>query len=161
MTAYIIRRFLYAVPILIGVNLITFVLFFVVNTPDDMARMHLGDKRVSIDAVEKWKSARGYDKPLLWNAAAAGAEKMTDTIFYRHSLRLFLFDFGNSDSGRNISYDVYQRMWPSLSITLPVLFLGLFVYIAFGLTLAFFRASYIDLWGVVLCVVMMSISGLF
>ena len=42
MTAYIIRRFFYAIPILIGVNIITFLLFFVVNTPDDMARMHLG-----------------------------------------------------------------------------------------------------------------------
>ena len=36
---YIARRILYAIPILIGVNLITFALFFVVNTPDDMARM--------------------------------------------------------------------------------------------------------------------------
>ena len=38
MLAYIIRRIAYAVPILIGVNLITFVLFFSVNKPDDMAR---------------------------------------------------------------------------------------------------------------------------
>ena len=42
MLRYIIRRLLYAIPILIGVNLITFALFFVVNTPDDMARMQLG-----------------------------------------------------------------------------------------------------------------------
>jgi peptide/nickel transport system permease protein len=47
MLAYIIRRALYAIPILIGVNLITFALFFVVNTPDDMARMQLGTKRVT------------------------------------------------------------------------------------------------------------------
>ena len=42
MIAYIIRRLLYAIPILIGVNLITFALFFVVNPPDQMARLHLG-----------------------------------------------------------------------------------------------------------------------
>ena len=47
MINYILRRIIYALPILIGVNIITFVLFFVVNTPDDMARMHLGMKRVS------------------------------------------------------------------------------------------------------------------
>ena len=47
MLNYIIRRMLYAIPILIGVNLITFTLFFVVNTPDDMARMQLGIKRVT------------------------------------------------------------------------------------------------------------------
>ena len=33
MLAYILRRLLYAIPILIGVNLLTFALFFVVNTP--------------------------------------------------------------------------------------------------------------------------------
>ena len=63
MMAYIIRRLLYAIPILIGVNLITFVLFFTVNTPDDMARMHLGMKRVTPEAIEKWKQERHYDKP--------------------------------------------------------------------------------------------------
>ena len=33
MFAYIIRRVLFALPILIGVNFITFALFFMVNTP--------------------------------------------------------------------------------------------------------------------------------
>jgi len=33
---------LYAIPILVGINLLTFLLFFLVNTPDDMARMQLG-----------------------------------------------------------------------------------------------------------------------
>ena len=64
MTAYVVRRILYAIPILIGVNLITFLLFFVVNTLDDMARMQLGAKRVTPEAIEKWKAERGYDKPM-------------------------------------------------------------------------------------------------
>ena len=59
MIGYIVRRILYAIPILIGVNLITFALFFVVNTPDDMARMQLGAKRVTADAIDKWKIERG------------------------------------------------------------------------------------------------------
>ena len=65
MLSYIVRRILYAIPILIGVNLLTFALFFVVNTPEDMARMQLGAKRVTPEAIEKWKAERGYDKPLL------------------------------------------------------------------------------------------------
>ncbi|MCB1965831.1 MAG: ABC transporter permease, partial [Candidatus Accumulibacter sp.] len=64
MLAYLVRRLLYALPILIGVNVITFALFFVVNTPDDMARMQLGVKRVTPEAIDKWKAQRGYDKPL-------------------------------------------------------------------------------------------------
>ena len=67
MLGYLLRRILYAVPILIGVNLLTFALFFVVNTPDDMARMQLGIKRVTPDAIAQWKQQHGYDKPLLLN----------------------------------------------------------------------------------------------
>ncbi|MBL1143174.1 MAG: ABC transporter permease [Proteobacteria bacterium] len=161
MMTYILRRIAYSIPILIGVNIITFVLFFVVNTPDDMARMQLGAKHVSEAAINKWKEERGYDKPILWNSEAQATEKITDTIFFQNSVKLFLFDFGSSDSGRDISYDISQRMWPSLSITVPSLILGLIAYITFGLILAFFRSSYIDVTGVILCVAMMSISGLF
>jgi peptide/nickel transport system permease protein len=159
--AYIARRLLYAIPILIGVNVITFLLFFVVNTPDDMARMHLGQKRVSEQAVETWKREHGYDRPLFVNAAAPGLGKLTDTIFFEKSLKLFRFDFGQSDSGRDIGHDISQRMWPSLAIAVPVLLVGLLVNIGVALLIVFFRATYVDLSGVVLCVVLMSVSGLF
>jgi len=159
--AYIIRRALYAIPILIGVNLITFALFFVVNTPDDMARLQLGAKRVTPEAIEKWKADHGYDKPLLYNREADGASKVTDTIFFEKSLAMFAFDFGRSDDGRDIAYEIRTRMWPSLALALPVFLVGLVVYIVFALIMAFFRATYVDVWGVVLCVAMMSISGLF
>ncbi|MEO5573355.1 MAG: ABC transporter permease [Gammaproteobacteria bacterium] len=161
MFAYIIRRVLYAIPILIGVNLITFVLFFVVNSPDDMARVHLGVKHVTEQAIGKWKAERGYDKPLLLNTAAAGSEKIMDTIFFDKSVALFGFEFGSADDGRDIGYDIRQRMWPSLAIALPTLIVGILVYLTFALLMAFFRATYIDIWGVVLCVILMSISGLF
>ena len=42
MTAYFIRRAIYGALILLGVNLLTFSLFFTLNTPDDMARLNLG-----------------------------------------------------------------------------------------------------------------------
>ena len=161
MIAYIIRRLLYAIPILIGVNLLTFALFFFVNSPDDMARVHLGGKRVTPEAIAKWKEDRGYNKPLLYNASGAGTEKLTGTIFYKHSLRLFALEFGRSDNGRNIGYDIRQRMWPSLAIALPIFLVGILVHITFAMLIAFFRGSYLDTAGVVLCVVMMSISALF
>ncbi|MGB5734444.1 MAG: ABC transporter permease [Thiohalocapsa sp.] len=161
MSAYIIRRLLYALPILIGVNLITFVLFFVVNSPDDMARMQLGDKRVTQQAIDGWKAEHGYDRPLLFNDQAGGLDKLTDTIFFQKSVKLFAFDFGSSDSGRDIGYDISQRMWPSLAIALPVLMVGLAINISYALMIIFFRATYIDFGSVILLVAMMSISGLF
>jgi len=159
--AYIIRRALYAIPILIGVNLITFLLFFVVNTPDDMARMQLGVRRVTSEAIEKWKAERGYDKPMLYNGRATGIGRLADTIFYEKSLRLFVFDFGNADDGRSIRHEILTRMWPSLALQLPVFLVGIVVYVTFALLMAFFRATYLDFWGVILCIAMMSISSLF
>ena len=161
MMAYILRRVLYAIPILIGINVITFVLFFVVNSPDDMARMQLGEKRVTQEAVDKWKHERGYDKPVLFNTQAEGMSIFTDTIFYEKSLRLFVFDFGVSDNGRDIAYDISQRMWPSLAIAVPVLIVGLLLNITYAMLIFFFRASYVVVLSVVLCVAMMSISTLF
>jgi peptide/nickel transport system permease protein len=161
MISYIIRRLLYAIPILVGVNVVTFTLFFVVNSPDDMARVQLGVKRVTPEAIQKWKEERGYDKPLFYNGAEAGAKRLTGTIFYEKSVKLFAFEFGRSDQGRDIGYDIGARMWASLAIAGPVFLLGLVAYVAFALLMALFRATYVDFWGVVACVTMMSISGLF
>jgi peptide/nickel transport system permease protein len=161
MLAYIVRRVLYAMPILIGVNLLTFALFFVVNTPEDMARMQLGTRRVTPEAIEKWKADHGYDKPLVWNAAAPGAGKLTQTIFFEKSARLFVFDFGASEDKRDIAHEIRTRMWPSLALAIPVFLVGIAVNITFAMFLAFFRATYLDFWGVTLCVAMMSISTLF
>ena len=161
MLAYVIRRLLYAIPILLGVNLITFALFFVVNSPDDMARMQLGVKRVSPEAIEKWKADRGYDKPLVWNAAAEGAGKLSETVFFQKSVRMFVGDFGRADDGRDIAREIRMRMGPSLAIAVPTFILGIVAAIGFALLLVFFRATALDLAGVVLCVAMMSISGLF
>jgi peptide/nickel transport system permease protein len=159
--AYIVRRALYAIPVLLGVNVITFVLFFVVNTPDDMARMFLGQKRVTQQQIEDWKRERGYHKPLFYNAQARGLGRVSDTIFVHKSLGLLRLDFGRSDSGREIGYDIRQRMWPSLAIALPTLLIGVGINISFALLIAFFRGSYLDLSGVVLSVILMSVSSLF
>lgn len=161
MIAYIIRRALYAIPILIGVNLITFILFFVVNSPDDIARSQLGERRITEQAIENWKAERGYDKPVALNAEAQGLDRITETIFFEKSLKLFAFDFGRSDSGRDIGHDISQRMWPSLAIAVPTLVVGILVNITFAMLIAFFRGSLLDFWGVVLCVVLLSISPLF
>ena len=162
MFAYIVRRLLYAIPILIGVNLLTFLLFFVVNTPDDMARMQLGARRVTPEAVEKWKEERGYNLPLVWNSKEESFfNKATKTIFTQKSAKLFVFEFGYSEDKRDIASEIQERMWPSLALAVPVFLVGLAVCITFALLMAFFRATYLDLWGVVLCVAMMSISTLF
>lgn len=163
MIRHILRRFGYGLLVLIGVNLFTFFLFFSVNTPDDMARLNIGGKRVTQEQIEKWKVERGYDKPLYWDAAQAGQAKLTHTILWERSASLMLLDFGRSDARQavNIGHEIKTRMGVSLQLALPLFILQVIISVSFALLLVFFRNSRIDFWGVVLCVVMLSISSLF
>ena len=163
MLNYLTRRTLYGVLILIGVNLATFFLFFTVNTPDDMARLNIGGKRVTQELIEKWKGERGYNKPLYWNETKAGSEKLTETIFWERSISLFTLQFGRADSesAGDIGDEVKRRMWVSVQLALPIFILQVIASVSFALLLVMFRHTRLDLAGVVLCVVMLSISGLF
>lgn len=158
---YLIRRILYAIPIIIGVNFLTFVLFFMMNSPEDMARLQLGEKHVTVQEIERWKHSKGYDKPLFINSSAKGHFIFTDTLFFNKSMRLFAFNFGSSNQGRDINLDVTERMWPSLALAVPSLFIGIIVNISFALWMIFFRESFLDTVGIAMCVAMMSISSLF
>lgn len=161
MIAYVSRRLLYGALILVGVNVLTFLLFFAVNTPDDMARLAIGGQRVSPQAVQRWKAERGYDKPLFYNGTEQGARRYTDTVFYQRSVPLLAMNFGVSDAGRDIGREIRTRMGPSLALALPTFILGLASSVAFALMLVYLRATRLDFWGVVACVAMLSISGLF
>jgi len=163
MGRFILRRLGYGLLILVGVNLLTFLLFFTVNTPDDMARLNIGGKRVTQEQIDKWKRERGYDRPLYWNDAEAGTARLTRTVLWERSVSLMALDFGRSDSARStdIGHEVATRMGVSLQLAVPLFVLQLIASIGFSLLLVFFRHSAIDFWGVVLCVLMLSISALF
>ncbi|SFZ99088.1 Oligopeptide transport system permease protein OppB (TC 3.A.1.5.1) [hydrothermal vent metagenome] len=161
MLAYIIKRILYAIPILIGVNLITFMLFFMVNSPDDMARSQLGAKHVTPQMIEAWKVDKGYDKALFINDKEEGLSRVTDTLFVQESLKLFTFNFGYSDANRDIGREIKDRMGPSLSIALPTFLIALITNISLALLLVLFRGSMLDTSMMIVAVMIMSVSGLF
>jgi peptide/nickel transport system permease protein len=163
MLNFTIRRVLYGILVLLGVNLATFFLFFTVNTPDDMARLNIGGKRVTPELIDKWKAERGYDKPLYVNEARDGSARYTDTIFWERSVSLFSFNFGRADSENSgdIGEEVARRMWVSMQLALPIFILQIIASTAFALLLVMFRHTRLDVWGVVACVLMLSISALF
>ncbi len=162
MVSYIIRRALYAVPIVLGVVAVTFTLFFVVNSPDDMARRILGDKADSPELVEQWKREHNYHLPLFRNADAEGVGQVTNTLFFQKCARLLIFDLGRSDvSDRPVGAEIRRRMGPSLAIAVPTFLIGLLVDISTSLIIAFCRGTYLDRWGTVMCVLLMSVSSLF
>lgn len=161
MIGYIFRRIVYGFFILLGVNALTFALFFAVNTPDDMARLSIGGRYVTQQAIDSWKKERGYDVPLIFNSAAEGTGKFTETIFFRRSAPLLAGDFGLSDTGRSINTEIKERAPASLALALPTFLLGVFVSVSFALILVMVRKTRLEWAGVAMSVTVMSISALF
>lgn len=154
MMAYIIRRLAYGVGVVLGVLFLLFVLFFAVTEPDDIARRALGDKAPP-EVIELWKANHGYDRPLWpW-------QDWDDNLLFDHYRRMLTFDFGLSDADDSPIIDrVVSGMGPSLTLSVPLLILGLLASIPLSLVVAFFRETYIDRMGVFLCVLAMSVSTL-
>jgi peptide/nickel transport system permease protein len=154
MGAYVIRRLVYGVGVVLGVLFLLFVLFFTITQPEDIARKALGDK-VPPEAIEIWLENHGYDRPLWpW-------QDWDDNLLFDHYRRMLTFDFGLSDADDSPIVDrIAVGMGPSLSLTVPLLVLGLLVAIPLSLLVAFFRETYIDRMGVFLCVLAMSVSTL-
>ncbi|MCF0252917.1 MAG: ABC transporter permease, partial [Duodenibacillus sp.] len=152
MIGYIARRIAYGFAVLLGVNLLTFMLFFAVNTPDDMARLSLGGRHVTPEAIERWKAARGYDAPLFFNGAGEGLGKLTQTVFWRRSAPLLKGELGLSDAGRSINQEIRERAGPSLALALPTFLLGVVVMVSFSLLLVLVRRTRLERAGLALSV---------
>jgi peptide/nickel transport system permease protein len=154
MGAYVIRRLLYGVGVVIGVLFLLFILFFTVTKPDDIARRALGEKAPP-EVIEQWKVNHGYDRPLWpW-------QDWDDNLLFDHYRKMLTFEFGLSDADDSPIIDrIVSGMGPSLALTVPLLVLGLSVAIPLSLLVAFFRETYIDRMGVFLCVLAMSVSML-
>ena len=162
MLIYIVRRLLYCVPIVLGVNLITFIMFFGITPPQRMAVQILGDKHVTQEDIETWLKERGYDLPRLWNAEAEGVQRLTQTIFFKKTASLLWFDFGVSDRDqRPIGRDIRQRIFPSLGIAVPIFIAQILTNIVIAMLVAFYRGTYLDVLALFVCVILMSISELF
>ncbi|MCC7519078.1 MAG: ABC transporter permease [Verrucomicrobiae bacterium] len=155
MRDYLIRRLLSAVPILIGVMLLTFVLFFVFQTPRAMALRILGPKAPA-EAIENWLHNRGYDKPRFLNLRPGA--RLWDSQFVNHLSALARFDLGHSDATGEPVLEMFKRgMVPSLLITVPVFVAGLCLAVGAALLLVMARESALDLAGALACVMMMSV----
>lgn len=148
MLRYVIRRLLYAFPTLVGVSVAVFLLFYVVSPPELIARKHISAKNPTKQQIQDWMREHGYDKPL-WQQAT------------KHISELTLYRFGVSDStGEDIWGRIRKGIGPTLMLASLVLVAAIITDIFLALFVAYFRGTYVDLWGVFLCVLLMSISYL-
>ena len=159
MLYYIIRRILLAVPTVLGVCIVTFLLFNVFASPEAVARKQLG-KNPTETQVKVWITAHGMDKPMFFNLKAAhdGRLHPLDSRFWNQMKELLLFQFPESDYlHENVGDLIKEKIGPSLTITVPAFLLSIIVTLPLALFVAYYRGTYLDKMAMFVCVILMSI----
>jgi peptide/nickel transport system permease protein len=142
---YTIKRLLYAIPILIGVTMVIFLLFNVVA--GDPTAVLLG-KHATSQQMAELRHELGLDKPMLM--------QYLDTL-----KSAFTLNFGRSWSTKqHIMQMIKGGAYASLTLSVPAFVLASLAAIAVALLAAFFRGTLLDRSLVVVSVVLMSISVL-
>lgn len=163
MAAYLLRRLGQGALTVLGVLFLLFLLFFQFADPRDVAERAVGEK-ARPEVIDQWLENHGYNKPHYWACEswrfwACGERTITDTLLYDHFSRMLRFDFGKSDADAvPITQRIREGAGPSMTVTVPLLILGLPVGLGVALLVAYFRDTYIDRAGVVLAVFAMSVS---
>jgi len=123
MLNYIIRRILVAIPTLLGITLVT---FLIINlAPGDPAQFQaqgVTDPKVSARVYEELRKYYGLDKPV-------------HVRYFEWLGRLVRLDFGNAMSadGRPVIDKIAERLWPTMSLAIISILGGLLFSIPIGI----------------------------
>ncbi len=150
MILYVLRRLLAAIPTLVAVLTLVFLLVRVV--PGDPAIAILGD-RATPDAVAALRTKLGLDRPLLTQYADFLGSSLTS-------------DFGRSMvTGRPILTDVASVLPHTIDLTLAAMVVGIVVGVPAGVAAARHRNRWIDVAARLLSLIGLSfpvfVSGIF
>jgi peptide/nickel transport system permease protein len=145
LSQFLLRRLLHALPTLLGVMLLVFVLFNWVG--GDPAYILAG--KVSDPArIASIREQLGVDQPY-W------------IQFWIFIKQVCTFDFGRSwSTGERVSDVLLSRVGPTLTIMIPVLILETLFAVLFAVLVAYVRGSLTDRLVMMGCTVAMSISFL-
>lgn len=145
MWAYVVRRLLYAIPVLLGVTLVTFMLFHVAG--GSPAR-NMAGRNATPERLERIKEEYGLDKSLPQQ--------------YFHFLKqVATFDYGRSyNNKQEVTTLILEGAGPSLALALPAFLFASLLSIALGLFCAYYRGSLADVVTRTASVAAMSVSSL-
>ncbi|KAA0210693.1 ABC transporter permease [bacterium] len=176
MLNYVLRKLAYMPFILIGVIAITFTLFFLVTSPEALARQRLGPK-ASQNQVYEWQETEGY---IVWTEAGqtkrkANAEKDEPEplvegqdfervgkimLFGRYIQEIVTFNYGLDRRDRSVARVLFDGMWASLALTLPAFLIAELLGVFFGLFAAMYRQTRLDHVLVISAIVVMSVNSI-
>ncbi len=129
MLQYTIRRLLLAIPVLIGILIITFVLAR--SVPGDPCKAILGEKATA-EVCARFMHDQGFDKPIT-------------TQFFIYMNKVIHGDFGNSIRySRPVTTILIERLPMTMELGLTALILAILVGIPMGVVSAVRRNSTLD-----------------
>jgi peptide/nickel transport system permease protein len=141
--SFLLRRILYAVPILVGTTFLLFLIFNVV--PGDPA-IQIAGKHATAESIENIRRQLGLDLP--WYQQ-----------YFRVLMQLATLDFGISYTEHVPIKDIIlERGLVSFSLVFPPFVISILLSLGLGIFVAMNRGNWIDKWAVALCVGGQSIS---
>ncbi|MDI3340431.1 MAG: ABC transporter permease [Sphaerobacter sp.] len=129
MVAYLLRRMLFAVPVLFGISLITFVLIYFL--PADPARMYAGPN-ASVEAVNRIRTQLGLDQPFYVQYGRFVERAVQGDLGYSYQLQMPVIDA------------ILARFPFTLQLTLAGIFVELLIGVPAGLLAAVRRSTWLD-----------------
>lgn len=147
MGAFILRRLGQAVLTVLGVMLVTFVLFRVIA--GDISANYLSpDAR--LDARERFYRRHGLDRPLLVDTSKPiTSAAFWDSQFTRHVIDSVTFRATSYATGQSVGRTIVERAPYSLALTMPAMALGWLIALTLALLTARYRDTWVDRLGVV------------
>ncbi len=153
MLSFVLRRLLQAIPTLIGITIITFILMMAAPG-DPVAAMTSQNRDMPPEAVARLRRQLGLDQPVLmqyvywligndWTSIDVDGDGVGDIMGVRRGV--FRGDFGNSISQRRPVLELlYERIPATLQLTLTAFALGYLVGIPLGVLAAIYQRTWID-----------------
>jgi len=145
-TAYIVRRLLYAIPMILGTTLLLFVVF---NYFGGDPALVLAGKHATPETIATIKRELGLDRP--WYVQYF--KMLKDMILH--------FDLGTSYATKERIGDIFARgAVVSFLVTAPAFFLSIAISVVIGMLVAILRGTWVDKGIVAFTVAMQSVSVL-
>jgi len=145
---YVCKRILHGVGTILGVLVVTFLLFVVIG--GDISE-ELAGPGASAKTIAEIRHEYGFDRPLLWG---------WDSQFVRHVKGAVTFRFGRARDRERIAAKIRRGVGPSLAVTVPILVGVVSICVGLSVVLALVRGGVWDTVGVVICTAGMSMPYL-
>ncbi|MCB1168480.1 MAG: hypothetical protein KDK33_20155, partial [Leptospiraceae bacterium] len=169
MKSYLLRRFLYTLPVALGVYIITFSLFHL-RDPMAIARVNL--PQGNDQALQQWIHNHGYHLPRFVNlpsdAQTIAADGQLHPEFAERSLfysrfflglgKLAMLDLGYDRNGRAVSSELSRRIPVSLSIMVPSFLLTAGISLFVSVLSAWRSGQFVDRLSTLISILALSVA---